>query len=160
MPKFLTILLSLSPPAGIGMVIAQAVTGDAFGASGWASFGIAGLVLSWLLLKHLPSKDAQLERLISSSDERFTTMLETVEEQKIKLSDQHNVREKEQRQDFKDALQIVLKQSESMVVGVQGTLKDEMLRMRDALHGLRSTVSEVSGKVQIIEHRESDKNKE
>lgn len=28
------------------------------GGAGWASFGIAGLVLSWLLLKHLPDKAA------------------------------------------------------------------------------------------------------
>lgn len=34
------------------------------GIAGWTSFGLAGLVLSWLLLRHLPEKDRQLDRLM------------------------------------------------------------------------------------------------
>ncbi len=33
------------------------------GTSGWAGAGILGLVLSWLLLKHLPDKDRQVKVL-------------------------------------------------------------------------------------------------
>ena len=40
-------------------------------ASGWASFGIAGLVLSWLLMIHLPAKDKQLKEFLDAgADER------------------------------------------------------------------------------------------
>jgi PAS domain S-box-containing protein len=50
------------------LVIAQAdqITGGA----GWAGAGLLGLVLAWLLLKHLPDKDKQLNDLIKHHDER------------------------------------------------------------------------------------------
>lgn len=32
-----------------------------FGAGGWASFGIAGVILGWLLMKHLPENNKQAE---------------------------------------------------------------------------------------------------
>lgn len=57
----LQLLLSLS------LVFGQNV--DAIlGGAGWASFGIAGLILAWLFLKHLPDKDSLIERLIEKSD--------------------------------------------------------------------------------------------
>ena len=34
------------------------------GSSGWVGAGLLGLVLSWLLLKHLPEKDQQLRALL------------------------------------------------------------------------------------------------
>ena len=34
------------------------------GAGGWAGAGLLGMVLAWLLLKHLPAKDQQLKDLI------------------------------------------------------------------------------------------------
>lgn len=38
------------------------------GGGGWLGAGLLGLVLAWLLLRHLPSKDAQIERLVESRD--------------------------------------------------------------------------------------------
>lgn len=48
------------------MLLAQT---DLTGASGWTSFGIAGMVLAWLLLVHLPAKDKQIKELIDKHDE-------------------------------------------------------------------------------------------
>lgn len=36
-----------------------------------AKFGMLGLVLGWLALKHLPAKDAQIQSLIARSDKRL-----------------------------------------------------------------------------------------
>ena len=36
------------------------------GNSGWAGAGLLGAVLAWLLLKHLPAKDAQFATLIEN----------------------------------------------------------------------------------------------
>ncbi len=36
--------------------------------AGWVGAGLLGSVLAWLLLKHLPAKDAQLERLVDKFD--------------------------------------------------------------------------------------------
>lgn len=46
------------------------------GAAGWTSFGIAGLVLSWLLLKHMPDKDRQLKELIDRHDMQMQELLD------------------------------------------------------------------------------------
>ena len=64
--------------------------GDPFTGSGWAGAGLLGLVLGWLLLKHLPAKDAQLEKLI--------------ERQELAMKDS--------REDFKGALAQVIKHCE------------------------------------------------
>lgn len=49
--------------------------GDLGGYSGWAGAGLLGLVLSWLLFKHLPDKDRQIKDLISSKDEHIERMV-------------------------------------------------------------------------------------
>ncbi len=98
------------------------------GATGWTSFGIAGLVLAWLLLKHLPAKDAQIERLISRSDTEL----------------------RDARKEYKDALASIAKELEVGVAIVQKAVGDEMLRNRDALHALRNVVAEVNGKIQLL----------
>ena len=41
------------------------------GLAGWSSFGISGLVLAWLLLKHLPEKDRQVDSMLSRFDARL-----------------------------------------------------------------------------------------
>lgn len=64
-------------------IFAQAT--DLGAGAGWAGAGLLGLVLGWLLLKHLPEKDEQIERLIKRGDERsdklaneFKTSLEII----------------------------------------------------------------------------------
>jgi PAS domain S-box-containing protein len=52
-------------------LLAQDVLG---GAAGWSSFGIAGLVLGWLLLKRLPDNDRQLEKLLGDKDRQIKEM--------------------------------------------------------------------------------------
>jgi len=37
---------------------------DFLGNAGWASFGLAGLVISWLLLKYLPDQEKRMERIV------------------------------------------------------------------------------------------------
>lgn len=51
----------------------EAIPGGAL-AGGWASFGIVGLVLGWLLLRHLPDKDRHTKDLVAT----FTTHTENV----------------------------------------------------------------------------------
>lgn len=46
------------------------------GGGGWAGAGLLGLVLAWLLLKHLPDKDRQLKELIDSKDAAIDALIE------------------------------------------------------------------------------------
>jgi predicted hydrolase (HD superfamily) len=41
------------------------------GSAGWVGAGLLGLVLAWLFGKHLPSKDAQIERLLAQAKEQL-----------------------------------------------------------------------------------------
>jgi PAS domain S-box-containing protein len=46
------------------------------GGAGWAGAGLLGLLLAWLLLKHLPDKDRQLSELIKDYNERVERVRE------------------------------------------------------------------------------------
>lgn len=51
-----------------------AETDPVSGGAGWVGAGLLGLVLSWLLLKHLPDKDKQIERLIDGKDQAMVAV--------------------------------------------------------------------------------------
>lgn len=51
------------------------------GGAGWVGAGLLGLVLSWLLLKHLPDKDKQIKEMMSIHDNIQTnkdTQIQTI----------------------------------------------------------------------------------
>lgn len=66
------------------------VTGEIGSGAGWAGAGLLGLVLGWLLLKHLPEKDAQIERLITRSDERADRLTAEFQESLRMIMDRHD----------------------------------------------------------------------
>ena len=54
------------------VIWAQAIHNDPLsGGSGWVGAGLLGLVLAWLLLKHLPEKDKQYKELIEAHKEEM-----------------------------------------------------------------------------------------
>jgi hypothetical protein len=63
------------------------------GGAGWAGAGLLGLVLCWLLLKHLPDKDRQINNLVEAKDRQMTELRVAME-----------VRIDTQRRDFIEAL--------------------------------------------------------
>lgn len=63
--------------AELGLLWAQAANPDTLGgASGWVGAGLLGLVLAWLLLRHLPDKDRQLEKLIEGNRTHVEAVLD------------------------------------------------------------------------------------
>lgn len=51
------------------MFLADIIAADPIsGGAGWFGAGLLGLVLGWLMLKHLPDKDKQVENLIKTKD--------------------------------------------------------------------------------------------
>lgn len=57
------------------MLFADAPAADLASASGWAGAGLLGLVLAWLLFKHLPEKDKQIKDLINDKDQHIERMV-------------------------------------------------------------------------------------
>lgn len=69
-------------------VMADIATDPIAGGAGWVGAGLLGLVLAWLLLRHLPDKDAQIERLIAAKDEQIREVIAD----KDKQADEHDAR--------------------------------------------------------------------
>jgi ABC-type nickel/cobalt efflux system permease component RcnA len=63
-------VLSVFVPVGVVYAQSTGVEGLA-GSAGWAGAGLLGLVLFWLLLKHLPEKDRQITELVARNDQRL-----------------------------------------------------------------------------------------
>lgn len=81
-------------------------------ASGWVGAGLLGLVLSWLLLKHLPDKDAQIERIIARHESELTEALDN------------------QRQEFTAALERILRHSEAQTVSLSAAINKDLELIR------------------------------
>lgn len=59
-----------------GATIAQSTPGDPLsGGAGWVGAGLLGLVLAWLMLKHLPDKDKQLKELTEAKDKQIQDLI-------------------------------------------------------------------------------------
>lgn len=74
-------------------VVSADPTGALTGAGGWAGAGLLGLVLSWLLLKHLPDRDKQVKETQDANAAQVKSIV-----------DQFSASLKEQRLEFADAL--------------------------------------------------------
>lgn len=74
------------------------------GGAGWVGAGLLGGVLAWLLLKHLPDKDKQFNRLVKDCETEkkdiITNYNQTISEISKKFVDQFQT----QREDFQKAL--------------------------------------------------------
>lgn len=61
-----------------------------FTGAGWGAFGLSGLILGWLFLKHLPEKDAQLKEYMQAKDARLKEALDAKDAQAKELLGQWN----------------------------------------------------------------------
>jgi hypothetical protein len=82
------------------------------GASGWAGAGLLGLVLAWLLLKHLPAKDAQIERMVANHEAEIARAVT------------------DQRKDFRDMLEQILQRGDARNATLAAAISKDM----EALH--------------------------
>lgn len=67
------------------------------GGAGWVGAGLLGLVLGWLLLKHLPDKDKQLDGILQRKEAFIRSLLDT-----------NVATEKESRKEFRESLNAVV----------------------------------------------------
>ena len=66
-----TLILTFLSVAIVAPALAQGSTEPISGGAGWAGAGLLSCVLGWLLLKHLPAKDAQVQQLIAGHQEQM-----------------------------------------------------------------------------------------
>ena len=93
-------LLSLTLLAVAALLFAQEGPTVLAPGAGWVGAGLLGLILSWLAFRHLPEKDAMIERLIKRSDD----IIERREEMMRKAVADHAREQEEMRKVFRETL--------------------------------------------------------
>lgn len=119
----------------IGALLAQGegiLPSSPSGWAGWASFLSSGGVLAWLLLKHLPEKDKQMERMVDSRDvmvknvtDIFSENLRHVREEFKASLEAFRAEQRETRHDNRDSLNVILLQQEKRYHELIAALKIE-----------------------------------
>lgn len=115
-------------------VLGEVVTEQNYitGGAGWAGAGLLGLVLGWLLLKHLPDKDRQFDALIKAHSDNDKELHVACAAER-----------KEQYQEFSKALTAILdrssKDSERNFLAVQ----TEMQNLRETLRALSQVIDSI-----------------
>ena len=84
------------------------------GGAGWLGAGLLGLVLGWLLLVHLPSKDKQTKELVDG------------------MLNRHEVMEREQRQTFRESLDQVVNHCKEEFATILAHSRKTMIRPTDS----------------------------
>jgi predicted HicB family RNase H-like nuclease len=103
----------------------------AAGLAGWSSFGLAGLVLGWLFLVHLPAKDKQLSGIIKEAADRADA-----------ADKAHAQDVREQRAEFRAALEVVVGNcAEQARQGRESSGKD-IERVMEAVERLAEAIKE------------------
>ena len=122
------------------ILLAAEVTDPLSGGAGWIGAGLLGLVLAWLMLKHLPAKDEQIERLIRQKDEAVAkTALDMA------------AINKDLRLDFQAALQRVVDHCER-----EGSKRDASFeKIAVAVERMADKVSGVEDQVHNCPHNET-----
>lgn len=104
------------------------------GGAGWVGAGLLGLVLAWLLLKHLPDKDRQLNSLV----ERHLAIEE-------KQRHEHGEWLVRQRDDFRTMLGEMLAHSKMQIEGVTKAISVDLQTLRQAVDALRELIEAQNG---------------
>jgi len=98
----------------MSLLLAQAAIEPLAGGSGWVGAGLLGLVLSWLLMVHLPAKDKQIRDLMEANDTKH----------------------REARAEYRDTLAQILAYGERHITTVATQLANELERLREAIEAI------------------------
>lgn len=110
------------------------------GGAGWVGAGLLGLVLFWLLFRHLPEKDKQMAHFVEKKDDMLKHVANSFSERIKNVAEQHTTTVKELNAAHKDALDRVVKHCEQEM----NTVGQSLHREFDQLSG---TVRELSASV-------------
>ena len=116
------------------------------GGAGWFGAGLLGLVLAWLLLRHLPAKDAQIEKLIKDKDTHVQAIVTAVGTQLSDLADRYGEQQKTSRDEYKQALQAVINHCEKESINFATAMSRE-------LQGIDKTVTSLISVVDLLRRR-------
>lgn len=114
------------------------------GGAGWVGAGLLGAVLAWLMFIHLPAKDKQVTGLIEGRNElsenlqnRYSASIKELQAGMAQIS-------KEQREDHKQVVQMVMEHCRSETEHIAKSMADSMSEVTQAVLDLRRMMEESS----------------
>lgn len=123
------------------LLLAQVAPDPISGGAGWVGAGLLGLVLSWLLLMHLPKKDAQISELINL---HLLTEKEQRQDYQLALDAQRSSYQnmlESQRVEFRDTLQKMLTHNEAQINVLGEAFKEDLKNIVQATNKVAETMA-------------------
>ena len=119
--------------------------------SGWAGTGLLGIVLGWLLTKHLPDKDRQFTELIANHTKQTAELVVEHRKEMKEQTDSFNkvliekrteftVSLADQRRDFKESLKEVTDHCERETAHVTGAMTNDLKILHESVKELSAAV--------------------
>lgn len=103
--------------------------------TGWASFGIVGLVLGWLVTKHIPQLLADSKETARENVRTIHTLIERHDGQLKLAQDSHEARLAEVQETFKLSLDKMLTHCEAETKANAELFRDEVDRLAEVIEG-------------------------
>src|SRR5262245_45428442 len=122
------------------------------GGAGWVGAGLLGLVLGWLLLKHLPDKDRQVETARLAHLDAQAKMVKTFDDRLEKIAATFSAELKYEREQCE--------KRDERVLAVLKASEETTLRAIDELRGARHAVKNVENQLQLAKVVEQQQKKE
>lgn len=96
------------------------------GGAGWVGAGLLGAVLAWLLLKHLPDKDKQIQTMVEGKDLQIKTLMEVKDKQITDMLAVKNEQLKVQLSSHDLQLKTLLSTQEGLINRLHQENKDQL----------------------------------
>jgi hypothetical protein len=109
------------------------------GGSGWLGAGLLGLVLAWLLLRHLPEKDQLIMKLISTHEEQRKSQADIYRAERATTLDA-----------FKCDLETVVEHCEHDNAEIVAMVRQEMSRLNETLSKFDDTLGRLSNRIETL----------
>ncbi len=103
------------------------------GDAGWVGAGLLGAVLAWLLLKHLPAKDAQIQTFMSMKDGQIERMQEIKNKQIELLVNASTTQQEMMHRENQAALNRVVQHCEEEMASVHNSVQKEVQQLTAAI---------------------------
>lgn len=107
------------------------------GGAGWAGAGLLGLLLGWLLLKHLPAKDAQLENLMGKHALQIDSLSQQSWQSITAQSERHAKERSDQFQRFEATMDKLMERNSQDMRGLIAEMKTEFGELSEKIDGIK-----------------------
>ena len=123
------------------MLFAEEISnGVLTGGAGWVGASLLGLVLSWLLFKHLPEKDKQIASFVEKKDDMLKHVANSFSERIKGVAEQHTTAVKEMNAAHKEALDRVVRHCEQEMNTIGASLQREFTQLSGTVKDLAASV--------------------